>query len=77
MVKHDTPTSFDSIVAATDLFLTVSLEGTGKCSISSVDFPSLALFFLKMSFVGRGYNKIKNHKSEPQTKRGFQTSNAT
>lgn len=50
-----TPSSFSSIAATVGLFLTVTLEGTGKCSTSSFDFPSLALFFLKTSFVGRGW----------------------
>ena len=65
---HETPISafydrtsgsFSSIAATVDLLLTVILEGIGKCSISSPDLPSVALFFLKLSFVGRGCNMRK------------------
>lgn len=60
--------SFSSIAAAVDLLLTVILEGIGKCSISSPDLNSLALFLLKLSFVGRGCNmrECYNHETNQQ-----------
>lgn len=51
--KSKTSDSFMS-TETVDLCLTVIVAGTGKCSTSSLVFPSLALFFLKISFVGRG-----------------------
>ena len=63
MFPNHTSGSFNSTAATVDLRLTVTLAGTGKCSTSSLDFPSLALFFLKMSFVGRGCIAMRIRKS--------------
>lgn len=41
-------------IETVDLCLIVTVDGTGKCSTSSLVFPSLALFFLSISFVGKG-----------------------
>lgn len=49
-----TSDSFNSTAETVSLRRTVTLEGTGKCSTSSLDFPSFALFLLKISFVGSG-----------------------
>jgi len=46
-----------SMVPPWAVLLTVIREGTGKCSISSPDLPSLAFFFCKTSLVGRGCKK--------------------
>lgn len=49
-----TSSSLNSITATLGLRLTVTDLGTGNCSTSPLDLPSLALFFLIMSFVGSG-----------------------
>lgn len=64
MLHDHTPVFLISIAAAVGLFLTVILDGGGNCSTSSADLPSLARFFLKLIFVGRGCNmttRSENH----------------
>ena len=46
-----------SISSPCSVLFTVILEGTGKCSISSPDLPSLAFFFCNTNLVGRGCKK--------------------
>jgi len=53
------------------VLLTVIREGTGKCSISSPDLPSLAFFFCKTSLVGRGCKKDINMASVYTTVQSF------